>query len=126
MGAGTLYQHKNGELASWVDFEDNDDSFNEFMIEDLGDIIQELGYCKKHNESNVFYNGLFELTLESKYYGDGIIFMLEPRYDEYDKRYNLACANFLRCETRILRAVQKAGYTLNIATSGYAAKTYVV
>ena len=138
MGAGTLYRHNNGELATWIDFqsndednnEDNSDSFSESytgqVFEDLSDIILSLGYYDGHNQRNVFYNGLFKLTLEEKHYGDGIIFMLEPRHDQYQKEYNLANANFLKCENKILRAVQKAGYTLRIATSGYTAKDYVI
>lgn len=137
MGAGTLYRHTNGELAAWIDFKSNDDdddndsdSFSEsdtgLVFEDLENIILSLGYYDGHNQRNVFYNGLFKLTLEEKHYGDGIIFMLAPRHDEYDKRYNLANANFLRSENKILRAVQKAGYTLRIATSGYTAKDYVI
>ena len=135
MGAGTLYRHTNGELATWIDFEENDDndngdSFSESytgqVFEDLSNIILSLGYYDGHNQRNVFRNGLFKLTLESKYYGDGVIFMLEPRHDEYDKRYNLANANFLRSENKILRAVQKAGYELHMATRGYTSKSYVV
>ena len=129
MGAGTLYRHTNGELATWIDFASNDDSFDEFaneqVFEELSDIIQNLGYYEV-SDPNVFVNGLFRLTLESKYNGDGIIFYLEPRHTEYEKEYNLACANFLKCENNILRAVQKAGYTLRIATSGYTAKDYVI
>ena len=129
MGAGTLYRHNNGELATWIDFQSNGDSFDEFaneqVFEELSDIIQSLGYYEGSGP-NVFVNGLFRLTLESKYNGDGIIFYLEPRHTVYEMEYNLANANFLRSENKILCAVQKAGYTLRIATSGYTAKDYII
>ena len=130
MGAGTLYRHTNDELAVWIDFESNGDSFDEFakkqVFEELSELIRNLGYYQDHNQPNIFFNGLFKLTLESKYHGDGIVFMLEPRHDEYSKEYNLANASFQRSENKILRAVQKAGYTLRIATSGYTSKDYII
>lgn len=135
MGAGTYFTNNfNREKAAWIDFEHNDDAHefdNETTIMELGEIMLSIGY-KDTEDDNIFKNGLYKLTLEPKPMGDGIIFMLEPRHDEFDyygkkdSRYTLAAANFNKAENYIWKAVQKAGYKLRIATSGYTARDLVI
>lgn len=134
MGAGCWYHHNcNKERAAWIDLypngketdsdEDDQDDYN-FIFSDVANILIELGY-NNQTKVNVFCNGLFEVHLESTYYGDGLIIRIEPFID-YDQRYNLAMANHHRAEKRILRTLCKEGYKLRIATSGYTATDLIV
>jgi hypothetical protein len=135
MGQGTYFTNNfNHEKAAWIDFERNEDAdefANETTICDLGNIITELGY-EELNDEYSFENGLYKLTLEPKPDDEGVIFMLMPRHNEFDyygkkdSRYTLAVANFVKAELHILKAVQKAGYKLRIAETGYTSKFLTV
>ncbi len=120
MGAGCYYTHKcNKEKAAWVvvpDFGNDQEAFDDWFFF-LKDEIGNLGYeeiNKRH-----FQNGLFDLYLDSTYYGEGVILRLEPRANEWEKEYNLAMANHSRSETKLLKTLIKLNYSLRIATSGY-------
>lgn len=130
MGQGTYFTNNfNRAKAAWIDF-DHEDTEG-FIICELGNIITELGY-EELNDEYSFKNGLYKLTLEPKPDDEGVIFMLMPRHDEFDyygkkdSRYTLAVANFVKAELHILKAVQKAGYKLRIAETGYTSKFLTV
>lgn len=142
MGAGCYYCNTlTGEKAAWIDFdraddeddkesEDNSLYIYESTIEDLTNILtNQCGYSKDYNHKNIFRNGLFKLTLESKYYGDGLIFMFDSAHSEFgyydgkiDPRYILAKANLQRTENKVLREVMKAGYKVYMATGSYSCR----
>jgi hypothetical protein len=132
MGSGCYYTHTcNKERAAWIDlppsqdanedFEEND--YPDYVREDLENLLTGNGYEKAYSEPCDFYNGLFDIFLESTYYGDGIVIRIEPRHDEWSHkgRYQLALANHHRTERKILKLISKSGYKLRIATSGYTA-----
>lgn len=126
MGAGCYYTNCFGELAYWIinpnKAENNDydefenERWNDF-VEDLGEIMIDLGYFKE--SAYEFSNGLLKIELKSTYYGDGLVIQIEPKANEWEKEYNLARANMDRCEKRIIRNMVKAGYEVRYATSGY-------
>ena len=117
MGAGCYYTHKDGTKAFWITFEYEDEMdlefFFEFEMANIETVIEELGYLKK--DDRTFVNGLFTLTIESLYYGDGIVFYLEPNEDHY----NLAVHNHTACYDKLKKALIEEGFKLRIATSGY-------
>lgn len=129
MGAGCYYTHNcNKERAAWIDLNLSEDEFEahndfDFIMEDLEQILSDNEWEKKSSRSNrEYHNGLYELFLESTYYGDGLVIRIEPKDDNpwYNKyTFGLAIANHHRSENKILRAIAKAGYKLKIATSGY-------
>jgi hypothetical protein len=118
MGAGTYYTHPcNGERAAWVNIGqgEDDDVFideHEFVLQDITNILADAGYGNMRN-------GLAMVDLVSTYDGDGLIIQISPRVEEYESSYNLFTANFDRMQQKIWRSLQKAGYSLRIATSGY-------
>lgn len=126
MGAGCYHKNIKGEKAAWIDFPNDEIEENNTYIteEDITDIVKGIGYY--HNNDLNFYNGLFDLKFEYKYYCDGLIIQLSPRYEEYSGYYGkknplyyLAMANFDKAERKIWKTLQSNGYTLNVATSGY-------
>jgi hypothetical protein len=118
MGAGCYYTHPcNRELAAWIEIrdEEDEDAYSvayDFLIDDIKGVLAEIGYEDMRN-------GLAKVELESTYYGDGLIIQLYPRMERYESSYQLFLANFDRMQRKIWRALQKAGYALRIATSGY-------
>lgn len=131
MGAGCYYHHNQTKTkAAWIDLnlseepEEPDEAHNDFdfIMEDLEQILSDNGWEKKSSKSDrEYHNGLYELFLESTYYGDGLVIRIEPKDDNpwYNKyTFGLAMANHHKSENKILRAIAKAGYKLSIATSG--------
>ena len=123
MGAGCYYTNKEtGTKAFWIDFPFFDDkqdyqSYFETLLQDLQHLFLDLDYIQYDEYS--FFNGLFNLNLETTYYGDGLVIRLEPHTEENINIYNLAMANHSRSYERIKRALMKQDYTLRIASSGY-------
>lgn len=113
MGAGCMYKHSNGELACWIEIDPEDEFDYSDTLSQIGWELEKLGYYKE--DSNIFKNKFFTVELKSTYYGDGILILLEAR----ERYYSLAVANFNRCENRILKQLDKCGFVLKIATSGY-------
>lgn len=133
MGAGCYYTHSETKTrAAWIDLQPSQDANEDFegndyfdyVREDLENLLTGNGYEKAYSEKCDFYNGLFDIFLESTYYGDGIVIRIEPRHDEWNhgKRYSLALANHHRTERKILKLIFESGYKLRIATSGYTAE----
>ena len=137
MGTGCYYTNKEtGTKAFWIDVNPyyEDENGEEQFFEDIWDDtvleleyeFKKLGYQKY--DSYLFYNGLFNLELESGY-GNEIVIRLEPRetnryYLEDVRLHNLAIANHDRCYDRIAKHLDKLGYPLRIATSGYTSSEY--
>lgn len=127
MGAGCFYTNSvNNTKAAWIDIDRPDDGedngvdyYSNLKIE-IHSILKAIGYSINSFEN--ISNDLFEIKLKSTPYGDGIIIYIEPINGCYQNIYNLAMANHHRAERRIWRALQKAGYKLNIATGGYTSK----
>lgn len=124
MGAGCYHLNYKKNKAAWIDFEISEVFDSNYIIEDIGNIIKSIGYYQ--NDDLEFSNSLFKLKFEYTCYGDGLIIQLVPRYSELDywtgnknPLYCLAMANYDKAELKIWKALQKAGYKLNIATSGY-------
>lgn len=123
MGAGCYHTHScNKERAAWIDLNLSDDEAEatndfDFIIEELEQILADNGWERLSNRK--YHNGLYELFLESTYYGDGLVIRIEPKNDWDTKYWNLAMANHHRSENKILRAISKAGYKLRISTGGY-------
>jgi hypothetical protein len=126
MGAGCYCTNYLKQKAAWIDFPNSDEEefSREGMEDDIANVIKSIGYY--HNDDLNFENGLFKLNFESTYYGDGLVIQLTPRYEEYSGYYGvknplyfLAMANFNKAESKIWKTLQKAGYKLRIATSGY-------
>jgi hypothetical protein len=126
MGHGCFYTHKETETrAAWIPLEyyytdeDGKEVIDEFVWDDeisnLRYTFDEIGY--KYDSQYLFYNGLFNVELESGHGGE-IVIRLEPRYSE-GPEYQLALANHERSYDRIKRHLIKSGYELRIATSGY-------
>jgi hypothetical protein len=139
MGAGCHYTNTLvGDKAAWIDYADSDeemsaDYIRETTLEDIAQILMDIGYKQDHNHNNIFRNGLFKLTLESKYYGDGLIFMFDAAHSEYgyytgriDPRYTLAKANLVRAERKVWKEMIKQGYKLFVATGGYTAEELIL
>jgi hypothetical protein len=126
MGAGTFYTHNfDGSKAAWINYPDGADSYEIAQInEDLVNVLKKLGYKPKsnNNHEDCFRNGLFTVKLEGKYHGDGVVINFQK-----DSPYPaLAQRNFIGAENKILKAIQKAGYQLHIATSGYTSEKLTV
>jgi hypothetical protein len=124
MGAGCYYHHNQTKTkAAWIELNLSEDEFEssndlDFIMEDLEQILSDNGWEKKSSRSNCeYHNGLYELFLESTYYGEGLVIRIEPKDDKYT--FGLAMANHSKSENKILRAIAKSGYKLRIATSGY-------
>jgi hypothetical protein len=131
MGAGCYYTHdSNKTKAAWVDipYSNEENNIKGFDYKDTEDRIKQvltnIGYTI--DSCDKIRNGLFEIKLESKYDGDGIIIYIEPRYIKdnwgraaYDRRYYLAMSNHNKAEAKIWKALQDNGFDLYIATSGY-------
>lgn len=142
MGAGCYFTNDlTGDKAAWINFPqpDNEDSqeessflIQESTVEDITSLLSEIGYNKSSERSNVYFNGLFKLTLTSTDYGDGLIFYFNSRFPEYnyytgklDPCYILAKANLHRTEKKVLSHLMKNGYEFYIATSGYTSEKLV-
>jgi hypothetical protein len=122
MGAGCYYTHENVDAkAFWIeleiyeDFDLNEELFSN-TLRDLSVLLIDMNY-HPHDELN-FSNGLYNLELKSKYNGDGLLFLLEPLYEDW-RIFNLAVANHSYHYERLAKALIKYGYSLGIATSGY-------
>ena len=101
-------------------FEEDQDYYHfyfETLLQDLQHLFLDLDYIQSDEYS--YFNGLFNLNLETTYHGDGLVIRLEPHTEVNINIYNLAVANHSRSYERIKRALMKQGYTLRIATSGY-------
>lgn len=123
-----MYTHNETRTrAFWVDFDpftegvEDDDDLRQFewtdMVQQVGSVLEELGYSNWRGDQYKYYNGLFQVELESTYHGDGLVVRLEPLADS--EMYHLALANHDRSYERIKKALLKAGFPLRIATSGY-------
>jgi hypothetical protein len=125
MGHGCYFTHDcNKTKAAWIDISNNitpgDDSF---LYDQLDSIFENIGY-KVESSGSEYKNGLFKVEL--KQYSEHLVIYIEPRYinDNYgradkDKCYHLAMANHAKAENKIWKALQKAGFDLYIAASGY-------
>ena len=130
MGAGCYYTHKtynDRRRAFWVELntEEQDDELADFYVQDFiyelfNSILPSLGYDTRKSEKygHEAWNGLYEVRMESTYYGDGIVIALESRHDG-SPTHNLADANHWKAYDRLKRALLEHGYELRIATSGY-------
>lgn len=127
MGAGCYYTNKEtGTKSFWIDldsFMNEDENFNDFWSGYFKTILNELGYIEIDN--NKFINGLYTLYLEFTYYGNGLIFRLEPHEDD-TKIYNLAMANFDKNYHHLARVLIKDNFKLRIASSSYTSMEYTV
>jgi hypothetical protein len=119
VGAGCYYTHKETKTkAFWVELdfaEEEEDTFFlwDWYMEEIGSCLELTGYSKRSTYN--YFNGLFEVCLESTYEGDGLVVRLEP-CEEY---YNLAMANHDRSYDKIKNVILSQGFELRIATSGY-------
>lgn len=129
MGAGCHYTHKcNKQKASWVtiirDEDELEDQYNwTNTISEIGDIMESLGYVKE--SQYIFVNKMTRVKLESNYNGDGIIIYIEENCYDWNPMYNLFLANFDKIENKILRKLSRAGFEINIATSGFTSTVYI-
>jgi hypothetical protein len=129
MGAGCYYTHKEtGTKAFWIDldnleYDENDsDQYEDnfwFEVENIKTQIHSLNYEIDRFDRLKLYNGLAEVKLESTYYGDGIVVLLEPNQYQDSALFNLFLANHNRMYNRIKRKLLQAGYKLRIATGGF-------
>lgn len=125
MGAGCYYTHENGNVAYWIEPEftarlDNEDQFDSewnFFMEDIGNVMIELGY--KKGSQYKYKNGLAIVEFSSTYSGEGLVIRLQPRYED-QQTLNLFNANFDRMEKKIAKEFNKC-YVLAYGTSGYTA-----
>lgn len=125
MGAGTWYTHTTFDSrAFWIQFNDEESThcleWYDTLI-NLEHIFEKHGYLKDDDQH--YHNGLYNIVLESKYYGDGIVVRLENQYenshyDEDVKLWNLAKANHVKCYDKLKRILLDH-FELRIATSGY-------
>lgn len=133
MGAGCYYTHKGtGTKAFWIDIDPSHQNeageweTNEHLLEDtvfnLGSELEAIGW-KKYDVDH-FYNGFYDLYMESTYYGDGIVFRMEPLAGLENQLYGLAMHNFDKSYDKLARWLNKCGYTLRIATSPYTSGKY--
>lgn len=138
MGQGCYFTHGypfNQSKAAWVDIwamnkEEEDERNGEpydsddldTIYDNVGRIIESLGYLNvyKYNgykgEDTGLTNNLFKIDLEWAPYNSGLIIKFSPNTEKY---LNLAIHNFPKAELKVLRKLQKEGYKLRIATSGY-------
>lgn len=138
MGAGCFYTHSNGQKAAWVDIPEFLDELEQDdwywtqrnYFEGIANVLESIGYDVTRDDPwrPDITNGLIKVTLESTYYSDGVAIQLESRYEDGysvddERLHRLAVANFDAMESKIHRALQKAGYSLRIATSGYTSTT---
>jgi hypothetical protein len=129
MGAGCYYTHKEtGTKAFWIDldnleYDENDsDQYEDnfwLEVENIKTQIHSLNYEIDRFDRLKLYNGLAEVKLESTYYGDGIVVLLEPNQYQDSALFNLFLANHNRMYNRIKRKLLQAGYKLRIATGGF-------
>lgn len=131
MGAGCYYTNKETRTkAFWIDTPPNEDDidFNSVFDDEIQNLHYELlklGYDQDRIDDYYHYsNGLFQMILESKYEGDGIVIRLEPHTEEPANIYTLGMANHERSYYKLARELNKAGYPLRIATSGYTSTIY--
>lgn len=133
MGAGCYYTHEcNGSKAPFILFplEDCDEQCEinhiaECEIDDIYQIIYESGYY--HSSDNggrdtikTLENSMYLVHLDSNYNGDGIIIRLEARdVEDIGNLHFLAIHNHWKSENKIIRELQKNGYKLYKASSGY-------
>ena len=139
MGHGCYYtNNETKSRAFWIDLsyyyedeETKEDTYDAFLWDDtisnLKYELESIGYTQK-DEYN-FYNGLFNLVLESGYGGE-VVFRLEPLnincyYSEDVRIYNLALGNHSKCYNKLAKELVKVGYKLRIATSGYTSTDYL-
>lgn len=138
MGHGCYYTNEiTGTKAFWIEinpyYEDEETGKECFDEHAWGDTIgnlkyelEKIGYSQQDNYH--FYNGLYNLILESGH-GNEIVIRLEPRgeeqyYIEDVRIHNLALANHQKCYDKLGRELKNIGYTLHIATSGYTSTEY--
>lgn len=126
MGAGCYYtlEEDRDQRAYWIELEDTANEFEyEWLIESIIDHIMELPICKKYGqvpsrngyENKIYYGDMFIVSLESKYYGDGVIINFEFQEVEYE---GLQRSNYIKSYMKLIRHLNKS-FELNIATSGY-------
>lgn len=126
MGAGCYYRNKEtGTKAFWIDLYDDDENGHEReltfhdTIQDIGNILEGQSTFEQIEDDH-YISSLYELRLESTYYGHGLVFRMEPHEDYY----NLAMANHAKNYKFIAKLIHAAGYRLRIATSGWTSGEY--
>jgi len=124
MGAGTYYTNKEtGTKAFWIDIDNSEEDFiHEYILDDIYSSIESFGFVGI--DRNKLINGLFEIIIEPKYYGDGYVIRMEPHTEDDERIYYLALANHNKHYSSLGKKLKNAGYNLRIATSGYTSTFY--
>ncbi|MCP3921320.1 MAG: hypothetical protein GY714_01915 [Desulfobacterales bacterium] len=142
MGAGCYYTlEENRDIkAYWVNIqvedeegygEDDDGWAFEFVLDQLKETILELPICAKYglipsntgyNNNKIYYGDMFIVSLDSTYYGDGILINFE--FQDVDCE-GLQNHNYEISYNKLIKHINKS-FELSIATSGYTSATLAV
>lgn len=121
MGAGCYYTNpETKELAYWVENPREDNYPDYEFLQEIGLIAEECGWDYADKNCLKFENGLLNLEFQPTYYGDGLVIIITPKYQETQHLYNLGMATISPSEKKLARAINKY-YSLFYATSGHTA-----
>lgn len=127
MGAGCYYTSRiDRERTFWVEVSsEEEEDYSGFEWEDTAqdilNVLEGIGYSCSGCQRRAT-NGFFDISLESTYYGDGIVLNFDVREGLDASTEALARATYAKSWRKVARNLMKWGFKLKLPTSGYTAR----
>ena len=114
MGAGCYYtNNETNTKAFWIDL---GDVHSDFYLDSISENLENLNFID--SKEGYYYNGLYQIYVESTYYGDGLVIRMEPQTEYGINIYNLAMANHSKHYAHLIKEFSK-NFDLRMASSSY-------